>query len=103
MKYLIACIMVLFCSLSFAADKYLTDVPGVYIKNFKCKDNYMSGNLVNKSDKYIGNIYLNLFDEDGDPINRINISGAYATANSGRAFSQRFSCSTLYKIGFSTR
>ena len=105
MKYLVASFLVVFCSLTFAAKKYTTDRDGVYIKNFKCESSSISGNLVNKSSLRVWNLYINIFDSDGDPIDKILIPNAGADPNSGNSFYKAYAtdCSNLYSIKFTTK
>jgi hypothetical protein len=99
----LALIALLFFSvLAFSEDKYNTNNPEVFIKNFNCSGGKASFNVVNKSNRKIYFVYLNNFDNDGDPINKIYISGSI-DPNSGKEDSAYTDCSKLKRIGFSVQ
>ena len=103
MKKLIL-IFILIPNLLLSADKYQTNVPNVYIKNFQCSGSYVTFNLVNKSSQTIRNVDLVIFDSDGDPIDEKSPSFVYVEANSGKRISiVAPGCSNFNRVGFRVR
>jgi len=100
MKKIALIILLAFSSLAFSEDKFVTNFPDVFIKNFSCSSGKATFNVVNKSNRFITNVYLNVFDNDGDPVNKIRISGG-VSPNSGKEDFQWLDCSKLSRIGFS--
>lgn len=100
MKNITLIILLAFSSLAFSQDKFDTNFPDVYVKNFSCSAGKATFNVVNKSNKYINSVYINLFDNDGDPVDKKFISGGISP-NSGKADFQLLDCSKLSRIGFS--
>lgn len=70
-KIIFILLTLLSSSAAFAEDRYETNVSDVYIKNFQCTNGNATFNLVNKTDKYVLNVYLNIFDAAGDPIDKL--------------------------------
>lgn len=100
MKKITPIILLAFSSLAFSEDKFVTNFPDVFIKNFSCSSGRATFNVVNKSNFYILDVYVNVFDKDGDPINKVRISGGVA-ANSGKEDFHFLDCNKLSRIGFS--
>ena len=105
MKKLIL-IFILIPNLLLSADKYQTNDPNVYIKNFQCPGSEAVFNLVNKSNSKIYKITLHIFDQDNDPINQVEKQLTYYNEgpidpNSGKQISLSVRCNSLNKIGFS--
>ena len=94
-------ISLLFSSLVFAEDRYETNVPDIYIKNFQCIDRYPKFNIVNKTDKTITQLSMHIFDSDGDPIDK-RTRNLIVTPQSGKEDGMGgMDCKNLKKIGFS--
>jgi len=104
-KIIFILLTLLFTSGIFAeVDKYETNVPDVYIKNFQCTNENVTFNLVNKTDKYVLNVYLNIFDGTGDPIDKLENKYAESIApQSGKSMWIPASCKKIKKFGFSVR
>ena len=84
--------------------RYETNVPDVYIKNFQCANGTVTFNLVNKTDKYVLNVYLNIFDATGDPIDKLENQYAKGVApQSGKSMLIYANCKKIDKFGFSVR
>jgi hypothetical protein len=91
----------LFSSTALAEDRYETNVPDVYIKNFQCINGYPKFNIVNKTDKTITQLSMHIFDGDGDPIDK-RTRNLYVTPQSGKEDGMgAMDCKNLKKIGFS--
>lgn len=104
MKKIFLLSLLLLSSLAVAEDRYETNVPDVYIKNFQCTNGNATFNLVNKTDKYVLNVYLNIFDEAGDPIDKLENKYAESiTPQSGKAMWISTNCQKIKKFGFSVR
>ncbi len=97
-------LLLFFSSAISAEDRYETNVPDVYIKNFQCTNENVTFNVVNKTDKYVLNVYLNIFDETGDPIDKLENKYAESIApQSGKSMWIPTSCKKIKKFGFSVR
>jgi len=95
-------ILFLFSSAAFAEDRYETNEPDIYIKNFECSSGIASFNLVNKSNKFVTHVYLNIFDDTGDPIDKLeNQFAAGVPAQSGKSMLIVTTCKKIKKFGFS--
>ena len=94
-------ILLLFVSTSaFSEERLDTNLPNVFIKNFICSEGKATFNVVNKSNRLVTTVWINIFDADGDPVDKKMISH-YISPNSGKADSQVMECSKLSRIGFS--
>jgi hypothetical protein len=98
MKQLIF-LIVIFLSTSVYANKYQTNVQGVYVKNFSCNGNRAHFNLVNKSSKTIYSIKLIAYDSDNDPID-YSSKNIYLGSGEGLKTSVYIDCSQLISVGF---
>jgi len=98
MKQLIF-LIVIFLSTSVYANKYQTNVQGVYVKNFNCKGYTAQFNVVNKSSKYINSITLIAYDSDNDPIDSKSTL-IYLGSGQGKKTSVSIDCSQLISVGF---
>ena len=97
-------ILFLLSSIAFAEEIYETNVPDVYIKNFQCTNGSVTFNLVNKTDKHVLNVYLNIFDKAGDPIDKLENKYAESIApQSGKSMWINTNCKKINKFGFSVR
>ena len=100
MKKLLLLLLFLSSAIS-AEEKYETNVPNVYIKNFQCINGYPKFNIVNKTDKTITQLSMHIFDSDGDPIDK-RTRNLYVTPQSGKEDGMgAMDCKNLKKIGFS--
>lgn len=86
-----------------------TNESDVYLKNVKCDDtgSRLTFNVVNKSEKYVWQIHMTVFDPSGDPIAQEKVQlkyGYYIRPQSGYAGSMFFkNCKTLeltHKLSF---
>lgn len=103
-KIIFILLTLLSSSAAFAEDRYETNVSDVYIKNFQCTNGNATFNLVNKTDKYVLNVYLNIFDAAGDPIDKLENKYAEGIApQSGKAMWIVTNCKKINKFGFSVR
>ena len=100
MNKIVLIALLIFSTTAFSEDKYATNDPEVFIKNFICSGGKTTFNVVNKSQRYVYRVNLNLFDKDGDPINKIAIAYGIDKA-SGREFSISLQCEKIQRIGFS--
>ncbi len=101
MRIIFLIALALISTMSYSADIYQTNTPNVYIKNFSCSGVKLSFNVVNKSASHVSVLYLNVFDEDGDPIDKKMIS-RNISSNSGKADTSYYDCNKLQRVGFST-
>lgn len=82
------------------AETLQTNVPGVTVKNFQCANSRVTFNLVNKSDKILYTLYINIFDSENDPIDKIFIGLDSLASNSGKEYSKNYvQCNKLSRIG----
>lgn len=86
----------------FAEGNFATNSPEVFVKNFTCSGGKATFNIVNKSSKSIDFVYVNIFDADGDPIDKKTIT-SYVEKNSGKADYANLDCNKLQRIGFSVK
>ena len=101
MKKLFLLSLLLLSSTALAEDRYETNVPDIYIKNFQCIDRYPKFNIVNKTDKTITQLSMHIFDSDGDPIDK-RTRNLIVTPQSGKEDGMGgMDCKNLKKIGFS--
>lgn len=80
-----------------------TDMPGVVLKNFQCASNSASFNVVNKSDKTISYLYVNIFDSANDPVDRIYVFFGSLPGGSGTEYKGKMDCSKLARIGITVQ
>ena len=99
MKKLILVVVFLLTPLVSLAETLQTNVPGVIVKNFQCSSNKVTFNLVNKSDKLLMSLYINIFDNENAPIDKISVDIGYLAANSGKEYSKSVNCSKLTRVG----
>jgi hypothetical protein len=92
----------LLSSAAFAEERYETNVPDIYIKNFECSNGNATFNLVNKSNKFVNHVYLNIFDDTGDPIDKLENQFADGIpSQSGKSMWIVTNCKKIKKFGFS--
>ena len=101
-KIIFILLTLLFTSGIFAeVDRYETNVPDIYIKNFQCIERGVKFNIVNKTDKTITQLSMHIFDSDGDPIDK-HTRNLIVTPQSGKEDGMGgMDCKNLKKIGFS--
>jgi hypothetical protein len=100
-KIIFILLTLLLSSAAFAEERYETNVPDMYIKNFQCIDRYPKFNIVNKTDKTITQLSMHIFDSDGDPIDK-RTRNLIVTPQSGKEDGMGgMDCKNLKKIGFS--
>jgi uncharacterized protein YxeA len=100
MQKIVLILLLLVSTSAFSAERFDTNLPNVYVKNFSCSGSRATFNVVNKSNSWVTSVYINVFDADGDPIDKTEIS-SYIGPNSGKADSKILDCSKLSRIGFS--
>jgi hypothetical protein len=99
MNKLILILVFLLTPLVSLAETLQTNVPGVTVKNFQCSGGNVTFNVVNKSSRTLGSLYINIFDSENDPIDKIWVDLGYLTANSGKEYSKSVNCSKLTRVG----
>jgi hypothetical protein len=100
MNKLILILVFLLTPLVSLAETLQTNIEGVTVKNFQCTANRVSFNVVNKSDKNLSFLHINIFDSDNDPIDKIWIDLSYLAPNSGKEYSKSFvQCNKFTRIG----
>lgn len=86
----------------FAEAIFATNWPEVFVKNFTCSSGTAKFNVVNKSNKNIGSVTINIFDDAGDPIDQKTIYSLYIGPMSGKeVYKDYVDCSKIKKVGFS--
>lgn len=99
MKRLILVVVFLLTPLVSLAETLQTNVPGVTVKNLQCSAGLVTLNVVNKSNKTLMGLYINIFDSENDPIDKISVDLGYLGANSGKEYSKYVNCSKLTRVG----
>ena len=99
MKKVILIAVFLLTPLVSLAETLQTNVQGVTVKNFQCANNQLSFNVVNKSNKTLTYLNVNIFDSENDPIEKFWVDLHYLTSNSGQRYTQSTNCSRLIRFG----
>ena len=87
-----------------AEGDFATNSPEVFVKNFTCSGTRATFNVVNKSNKTITAVNINIFDSAGDPIDQKTIYDFYISPNSGKeVYKDYMNCSKIQRVGFSVR
>lgn len=91
-------------TLAFAEGDFATNSPEVFVKNFTCSGTKAVFNVVNKSNKTITAVNINIFDGAGDPIDQKTIYSLNIYPNSGKeVYYDYMNCSKIQRVGFSIR
>ena len=101
-KVILIAVFLLTPLLSFA-ETLQTNVPGVTVKNLQCSGGYVTFNVVNKSNRTIGYLYINIFDSENDPIDKIGVNLLGLESNSGKQYSQMANCNKLTRVGLTVQ
>ena len=103
MNKLVLILVFLLTPLVSLAETLQTNVPGVTVKNFQCAGGNVTFNVVNKSSRTIGSLYINIFDSENDPIDKIWVYLDSLSANSGKEYSTKVNCNKLTRVGITVQ
>ena len=103
MNKLVLILVFLLTPLVSLAETLQTNISGVTVKNFQCSGGNVTFNVVNKTNKFLYSLFINIFDNENDPIDKIFVNLSTLAPNSGSEYTKSVNCNKLTRVGITVQ